>query len=93
MRQVASFTFEIFINFDYVRVIRTRITAMTQYTLGVIGARDDRDIGDSVFRLNFTNNQVSQRITLSRDKRQANREEKSSVLTSKSDDRAHRRIT
>lgn len=93
MRQVASFTFEIFINSDYVRVIRTRITAMTQCTLGVIGARDDRDIDGSVFRLDSTNNQVSQRITLSRDERQANREEKSSVLTSKIDDRAHRRIT
>lgn len=94
MRQIVSFTFEIFINSDYVRVIRTRITATTQCTLDIIGARDDRDIGDSISRLDLTTTK-SQRITLSREKREANleREEKSSVLTSKSDDRARRRIT
>lgn len=73
MRQIVSFTFEIFINSDYVRVIRTRITATTQCTLDVIGARDDRDIGDSISRLDLTTIK-SQRITLSRKKREANLE-------------------
>lgn len=73
-----------FINPDYVRVVRTRITATTQCTLDVI----DRDIGWRFFRPDFANNPNESTYDgkLSRDNtRSEPSEEKSSVLTSKSD--------
>lgn len=46
-----------------------------------------------IYRLDFTNNQVATNNTVTRETWSESREEKSSVLTSKNDDRAHRRIT
>lgn len=83
----------IFINSDYVRVVRTRITTITHSAPSTSSVLSTTAISVTIFRLDVTNNRICHDGTLSRDKREANWEEKSPVLTSKSDNRAHHRIT